>query len=468
MNELLYVLDAKNSVPLYKQLYLFIRNDIQASIIGNNQKLPSKRNLSKFLGISQNTVQTAYNQLLEEGYIISIERKGYYVSQLEDIIKYETKIFANSKIKINELPVKYDFSINSVDRLSFPYLIWRKLFKETINEADENILQAVGFQGDENLRESIAYYLHQFRGVICSANQIIISSGTEFLIQFIIQLLGKNAVYGLENPGYDKLRHVMKMNNSKIVPLSVDSDGMSLKDVKINDVNVLCITPSHQFPTGTIMPINRRIQLINWANNSDERYIIEDDYDSEFKYSGKPIPSLQGLDKNGKVIYLGSFSKSLAPSIRISYMVLPQSLLQSCYSNLSFMLCSVPLINQKVLNRFIEEGYFERHLNKMRTIYRRKYDVLIQSILELNQDIEIFGTDAGLHVLLKINNGMTENELVQEAYKNGIEVYGVTNYYIDQDLNAENCYILMGYASLSETEISRAISLLGSVWFKES
>lgn len=468
MNELLYVLDAKNSVPLYKQLYLFIRNDIRASIIANNQKLPSKRNLSKFLGISQNTVQTAYNQLLEEGYIISIERKGYYVSQLEDIIKYETKIFTDSKIKINELPVKYDFSINSVDRSSFPYLIWRKLFKETINESDETLLQAVGFQGDENLRESIAHYLHQSRGVNCSLNQIIISSGTEFLIQFIIQLLGKNVIYGLENPGYDKLRHVLKMNNCKIIPLSVDSEGISLKDVKINDVNVLCITPSHQFPTGTIMPISRRIQLINWANNSDDRYIIEDDYDSEFKYSGKPIPSLQGLDNNGKVIYLGSFSKSLAPSIRISYMVLPQSLLQSCYSNLSFMLCSVPLINQKMLNRFIVDGYFERHLNKMRTIYRRKYDILIQSILELNQDIEIFGADAGLHILLKVNNGMTENELVDIAHKNGIEVYGITSYYIDQNLNAEYGYILIGYANLSETEISHGISLLGSIWFKKS
>ena len=468
MNELLYVLDTKNSVPLYKQLYLFIRNDIRASIIANNQKLPSKRNLSKFLGISQNTVQTAYNQLLEEGYIISIERKGYYVSQLEDIIKYETKIFTDSKIKINELPVKYDFSINSVDRSSFPYLIWRKLFKETINESDETLLQAVGFQGDKNLRESIAHYLHQSRGVNCSLNQIIISSGTEFLIQFIIQLLGKNVIYGLENPGYDKLRHVLKMNNSKIIPLSVDSEGISLNNVKINDVNVLCITPSHQFPTGTIMPISRRIQLINWANNSDDRYIIEDDYDSEFKYSGKPIPSLQGLDNNGKVIYLGSFSKSLAPSIRISYMVLPQSLLQSCYNNLSFMLCSVPLINQKMLNRFIVEGYFERHLNKMRTIYRRKYDILIQSILKLNQDIEIFGADAGLHILLKVNNGMTENELVEIAHKNGIEVYGITSYYIDQNLNAEYGYILIGYANLSETEISHGISLLGSIWFKES
>ena len=216
------------------------------------------------------------------------------------------------------------------------------------------------------------------------------------------------------------------------------------------------------------MPISRRIQLINWANNSDDRYIIEDDYDSEFKYSGKPIPSLQGLDNNGKVIYLGSFSKSLAPSIRISYMVLPQSLLQSCYINLSFMLCSVPLINQKMLNRFIVEGYFERHLNKMRTIYRRKYDILIQSILELNQDIEIFGADAGLHILLKVNNGMTENELVDIARKNGIEVYGLKSYYIDQYLNAEYGYILIGYANLSETEISRGISLLGSIWFKES
>ncbi|TXT16322.1 MAG: GntR family transcriptional regulator / MocR family aminotransferase [Erysipelotrichaceae bacterium] len=222
MNMLMYDLDSKNKVPLHKQLYVFIKNDIQFGSLVPNQKLPSKRKFSEFLKISQNTIQAAYNQLIDEGYIVSVEKKGYYVSKIENIIKLDNNEIFRNKEEKSELSILFDFSINGVDRYSFPYSTWRKLYKEIINENDKTLLTLSGFQGDELLRESIAHYLHQSRGVNCSANQIIISSGTEFLVQLIIQLFDRKTVYGLENPGYEKPRLVFKANDCNIIPIEVE------------------------------------------------------------------------------------------------------------------------------------------------------------------------------------------------------------------------------------------------------
>lgn len=467
MDMMTFVLDSKNKIPIYKQLYIYIKNEIQLNNLIYNQKLPSKRKLSAFLGVSQNTVMTAYTQLLEEGYISSIEKKGYFVCKIENIEKFESKKEeAITHLHKNNNTIVYNFSINSVDYKSFPFSILRKLHKEVIDEEDKSLLQLSDIQGLDELRTSISTYLHNARGVNCSKDQIIISSGTEFLVQLIILLLDKNAIYGLENPGYEKPRLVLQSNLSSIIPIHVDSEGMSLSDENINTSNVLFISPSHQFPTGGIMPINRRIQLINWANGSDNRYIVEDDYDSEFKYSGKPVPALQGLDTNNKVIYIGSFSKSLSPTTRISYMVLPKDLIYKYREKLSFMICSVPMISQKVLYRFINEGFFERHLNKMRIIYRKKYEILVSSITELNRNIEILGVDAGLHILLRINNGMSEYELIQKALMNNVKVYGISSYYFEQINSTNRPFILLGYATMNEAEIKEAIKCLDNAWFE--
>ncbi len=466
MNMMTIILDTKSKTPIYRQLYAYIKNEIQINNLIYNQKLPSKRKFSEYLGVSQNTIMTAYTQLMEEGYISSKEKKGFFVCKAENLEKFE---FKNDKLNI-AIPLKdetidYNFSINTVEHNSFPFSILRKMYKEVIDEEDKTLLQISEVQGLEELRVSISAYLHDSRGVNCTANQIIISSGIEYLVQLIILLLKKNTVFGLENPGYEKSRYILEANLSNILPIQVDSEGMSLGDENINKANVLFLSPSHQFPTGGIMPINRRIQLINWANNAENRYIIEDDYDSEFKYSGKPIPSLQGLDTNNKVIYIGSFSKSLSPTIRISYMVLPKNLLKEYIEKLSFLVCSVPMIEQKVLHRYISEGYFERHLNKMRKIYRSKYEILVHCINELNRNIEIKGTDAGLNILLKINNGMTEEDLIKSALQNRVKVYGISTYYFDQSNCKKLPNILLGYASMSEYEIKEAIKCLDKAWF---
>lgn len=213
------------------------------------------------------------------------------------------------------------------------------------------------------------------------------------------------------------------------------------------------------------MPINRRVQLLNWANQARERYIVEDDYDSEFKYSGKPIPALQGLDRNERVIYMGAFSKSLSPALRVSYMVLPNHLMKQFRERLPFMICPVPMIEQKVLSRFIQEGHFERHLNKMRNVYKRKREVLVRELKGLNAEIEILGADTGLHLLLKVDTDMTEQRLVTLALQHGVKVYGISKYYSDKGSMGKVPQILIGFAALRESEIRAAVQALCQAWY---
>lgn len=466
MNMLTFTIDLDNSIPIYHQLYNYIKSEIQSGNIAYNTKLPSKRKLSSYLKISQNTIQAAYDQLIEEGYVISIERKGFYVCKLDNIVKIKTSNRNNLIYsKDNSKSIKFDFSYNGVDMATFPFSTWRRLTKDAINEYDEELVKLGDSQGNINLRNSIAEYLRQSRGVNCTAEQIIISSGTEYLFQILIQLFDEDRVYGIENPGYEKLNLLFNSNRANFKAIKIDSMGMILEEIIKSNANILCITPSHQFPSGSVMPINRRIQLLNWANEKDKRYIIEDDYDSEFKYYGRPIPALQGLDSNGKVIYMGAFSKSLSPSVRISYMVLPEKLLNRYLEKLSFIICPVPSIEQKVLHRFIHDGYFERHLNKMRNVYKKKRELLVGKITEIDKEIEIIGADAGLHLLLRINNGMTEDDLVEAAFNAGIKVYGISKYYVDKSYLEEEPTVLLGYASMTEEKIVQAVEILNKAWF---
>lgn len=304
MEMLTFSFNEKEGIPLYRQLYNYIKKEIRTGNIPYDTKLPSKRKLSSYLNISQNTIQTAYEQLIEEGYITPIVKKGFFVNNLDNILSLDLKIHEELEAeKENYQKLTYDFSYHGVDQDSFPFSIWRKLFKEVINEYDMDILKTGSAQGSKHLRISLAKYLRQSRGVDCTAENIVISSGTESLYQILIQLLGQEYVYGIENPGYEKLNLLFKSNNTKFKAINIDNSGMKIENVERSGADILCITPAHQFPLGGIMPISRRIKILNWAYEKANRYIIEDDYDSEFKYSGKPIPALCGLDTYGKVIY---------------------------------------------------------------------------------------------------------------------------------------------------------------------
>ncbi len=458
--------EINGSIPIYQQLYRYIKEEIKNGHIPYHTKLPSKRKLSSHLNISQNTIQAAYDQLIEEGYIESVEKKGYYVNKLDHLQNLRVLRTKEEDAQTREPQVlQYDYSYHGVDTAAFPFDTWRRLTREVINEYDKELLQLGDSSGLPRLRHVIASYLHQSRGVNCTENQIIISSGTEMLFQSIIQLFDKNYMYGIENPGYERLNQLFRGNRASYTSIRIDENGMIPEEIERSRPNVLCITPAHQFPSGQIMPINRRIQILNWANQEVDRYIIEDDYDSEFKYSGKPIPALQGIDENEKVIYMGSLSKSISPTLRVSYMVLPSHLLIRYRKELSYQLCPVPIIEQKVLCRFIEEGYFERHLNKMRNIYKRKRELLVDSIQRIDPDIRILGADAGLHLLIQVPVKMSEEQLILSASSYGVRVYKCSTYYSNRNEIPEKPTILLGYAMITEKEIEASCKLLQKAWY---
>ncbi len=465
MSEITLRLNKETSTPLFEQLYAFIKKEIVAGNFAKNEKLPSKRKLAADLQCSQNTIQAAYNQLVDEGYLISRNKSGYYVAELDGILRLEKTNQAASTNQNEPLTYAYDFTPQGVDFDHFPFSLWRKISKEVINDYDKDLLRTGDPKGYPGLRSSIARYLHNSRGVECHMDQIIISSGTEFLLQLLIQLLDASSVYAIENPGYEKLNLLFKSSRVEYVSVPLDAHGMKPETLEEYHADVACITPSHQFPTGCIMPVNRRIQLLNWAYEKRQRYIIEDDYDSEFRYSGKPIPSLQGIDREGKVIYMGAFSKSLSPALRVSYMVLPEQLIRLYHEKLSFYICPVPTIEQKTLQRFIDEGHFERHLNRMRNLYRQKRETLVAAIHEKLPGAQVEGASSGLHFTLCVNNGMSEQELINAAADCKAKVYGISRYYSSLPSDNSGNTLLLGFATLKIDEIDDAVSLLNKAWY---
>jgi GntR family transcriptional regulator/MocR family aminotransferase len=460
-------LHSNSAKPLYQQLYEHIKSEILLGKLPTNYKLPSIRQLSSHLECSRNTVKTAYQQLDAEGYIEARPRSGYYVCKIEGIVTIEKESSLSYKKEEKHQVHRYDFTYHGVDQESFPFSTWRKITKDVINEYDTELLQPGHPAGCPELRTSIADYLRASRGVDCRPDQIIISSGTEYLLQILIQLFSENYVYAIENPGYEKINLIFRSNRVKYKAVPLDASGMQIKPLLESNANAAIVTPSHQFPSGTIMPADRRIQLINWANAEKSRYIIEDDYDGEFRYHGRPIPSLHSLDKGGKVIYIGAFSKSLAPTIRISYMVLPKRLMKLYFDKLSFYICPVPVFEQKVLSRFIRDGYFERHLNRMRKIYREKRSSLVSCINKLLPAAKIKGANAGLHLILEVDNGMSEDELIESAKNKGTRVFGYSQYYFSEDKANKDKVprLLLGFSSIRNEDIHKAVETLRNAWF---
>ena len=365
--------------------------------------------------MSKNTIEAAYEQLLAEGYIESISRKGYFVCKFEQMMDVEGSEAKVEEVSFREENYTFDFTQTGVDTKTFPFTMYRKLINDVWRPRNNDLLFLGHPQGELSLREEIANYLYESRGVRCSASQIVLGAGTQILVKLLFQLL-KGSNYAVENPGYHRKMVVFEQGEKKVQMLSLDRDGICMADLENSTANVVFVTPSHQFPYGMIMPITRRTRLLQWAKKEEDRYIIEDDYDSEFRYSGKPIPALQGLDTDGKVIYMGTLSKALLPSLRMSYIVLPKNLIKKYQKEYLFYTQSVSRMDQEVIRKFLHEGYWEKHIHKMRVVYRKKRDRLVFEIEKyFSNHIEVIGEDSGLHILLKVHNGMREEELIQEA-----------------------------------------------------
>ncbi|MEG2839590.1 MAG: PLP-dependent aminotransferase family protein [Lachnospiraceae bacterium] len=464
MNELTINLNLKSTTPLYEQLYFYIKNEIQLGKIPRGERLPSTRSLAGYLDISRSTVQLAYEQLQSEGYIETIPCKGFYVAQI-DMLYHITQVIEEPRQGKEEerTDYQYDFTPNGIDLNGFPYNTWRKLSKDVLQDDRTELFRLGDSQGEFQLRRTICNYLFQSRGVHCNPNQMIVGAGNEYLLMLLGAILGQNHKIAFENPTYRQAYKLFQNLSYEVFAVDMDKNGMEVSKLREVGADMAYVTPSHQYPLGIVMPMKRRMELLRWAGELEGRYIIEDDYDSEFRYRGKPIPALQGYDVEGKVIYLGTFSKSIAPAIRISYMVLPKPLLSLYQEKTKFLNSTVSKVDQMIVQRFIDEGYYERHLNKTRALYKGRHDKMLLGLRPLLQRCSISGEYAGVHMLLSFCNGMTEETLIQAAEQVGIKVYGLSEYYMGGKSPRE-ATILLGYANVTEDEITKAMKILDKVW----
>ena len=465
MNELTMNLKTHSKNPLYEQIYNYIKSDIQNGKIAYGEKLPSTRALAKHLEISRSTVELAYEQLLSEGYIESEPYRGFFVAQIEELYHPQKGKITSAKIYKEKKKYKYDFTPNGVDLKSFPYNAWRKLSKDILMDDKTELFRAGDSQGEYGFRNAICNYLYQARGVNCTPDQIIIGAGSDYILMLLSTILGIHHRIAFEDPTYKQAYRMVRSLSYETAPVPMDKNGMKVSELEKSGADIAYVTPSHQYPTGVIMPLKRRLELLRWASQEEGRYIIEDDYDSEFRYKGKPIPALQGYDGEDKVIYLGTFSKSIAPAIRLSYMVLPKPLLEVYDQKSRFVNSTVSKVDQMIVQKFIEEGYYERHLNKTRALYKSRHDVLIEGLRPMMDICKISGEHAGVHLLLTFHNGMSEEELIQRAEAEDIRVYGLSDYCIQEKYEG-NATILLGYANLSEEQIREAVQILNCCWKK--
>ena len=465
---LTYSFENRGKDSLYEYLYKQIKNDINTHKLSPGEKLPSKRALAKHLNISTITVENAYSQLVAEGYIYSIPKSGFYVSDISisnnvgTILDQET-IDNEEKMKVEEDTSDYfmDFANNSTVSENFPFSTWNKLLRETMSEDRHNLMVKAPSIGIYQLRLAIKNYLFQFRGMVVEPEQIVVGAGTEYLYGLIIQLLGFDKIYGVEEPGYQKISRIYRANKVKCVHISLDDNGIDMKELDKSHADVVHITPSHHFPTGIVTPISRRHELLSWATRSKDRFIIEDDYDSEFRLLGKPIPALHSIDGSEKVIYINTFSKSLTSTIRISYMVLPKTLMERYNKELSFYACTVSNFEQYTLAKFIDQGYLEKHINRMRNHYRSIRDTILDNIKYRMEEekILIMEEDAGLHFLLKVETELSDKELIRRAAEKGIHVSCLSQYYYDQ-AKAIDHTLIINYSGVKADKISEAVDRL--------
>ena len=452
---LTYELKKAPGVPLYEALYRCIRRDILSGKLAAGEKLPSKRALAAHLEVSKITVEAAYNQLLTEGYIRSEEKVGYFAENLQKL---------PSPAPIPEAAAQHAEDLIDLTGDSpshFPFSVWSRLQREVMLDLGEGLLLPLHKQGLPQLRCAIARHLQQFRGMQVDPDNILIGAGTDFLYNLLVQLLGRDKRYGVEEPGYSKIQKIYEAAGAACNLLNLDKEGVDPED--LGDTQVLHISPSHHFPSGIVMSNARRRTLLDWAAADNDRYIIEDDYDSEFRFNAHPMPALHTLDGGSKVIYLNTFSKTLAPSIRISYMVLPGSLMEKFRRTLGFYSCTVPSFEQYTLDRFISRGHFEKHINRMRKHYKSIRNRVLTAITgcKYADHFTILEENAGLHFLLQVDLPLTDAQLTQICRKLGLGVAPLSSYYRFPEENS-HC-LVVNYSGLTEEALTGLEKILGDL-----
>lgn len=486
-------LEPNKPQPIYMQIYQYIKNEILLHHLTPGTKLPSKRSLATQLGISTITVEGAYGQLVSEGYIYARLKSGYFVSPVENY-RQSMDFFDQQQINNNNPPKentapdwegsippqdtpknselkdsptapashRVDLSSNSLLAENFPFSTWSRLLRHTISEKQQLLLTQSPTAGVAPLRQAIANHLRHFRGMDISPEQIVIGAGTEYLYELLIKLIGRDKIYCVEDPGYQKLRRIYRDNGACCIALPIDQQGMSVTALNTISCDVIHISPSHHFPTGIITPISRRYELLGWVA-AGSRYIIEDDYDTEFRLVGRPIPSLFSIDMSNKVIYMNTFSKSLASTIRISYMVLPKPLMEEFNSKLNYLSCTVSTFEQYTLAEFINQGYFERHINRMRNNYKKLRQQLLKALTSHpdHERIKILQQSSGLYFLLQIDTNLSDRDLQARLGQKGLMLQPLQHYYQNRQAAPEHTFVV-NYSSIADTDIHQIVDTLFS------
>ena len=444
---LTYELKKAPGMPLYEALYRCIRGDILSGKLPSGFRLPSKRALAAHLEVSKSTVEKAYDHLCDEGYILPVEKVGYFVE--EGRARPARAAVSAAPAAESEKPL-LDLTANAPAQ--FPFSVWSKLQRQVLLDFGHQLLQPLPSIGCPALRQAIADHLAGFRGIKADPENIIIGAGTDFLYNLLPQLLGRDKVYALEEPGYEKIFRIYSAAGVRVHRAAMDSQGI-LPD-SLADAGVLHVSPAHHFPTGTVTSLARRQELLKWADGGD-RWIVEDDYDCEFRFQGHPMPTLCG--QSDKVVYINSFSKSMAPSIRMGYMVLPPALMQKFREKLGFYTGTVSGFEQHTLARFLSQGHFEKHINRMRKFYKQQRNRLLDVIRSCPQKdrLTIEEADAGLHFLVKVDTAMSDAALEQYCAGLGLRIRTLSSYYHGPVPEESRHRIVVNYSGLRDEDLKR-------------
>ncbi len=460
---LTYSLEERGGLPLYEYLYRRIRTDILSGSLAAGERLPSKRTLAEHLQISVITVENAYRQLEAEGFLLSRPRRGFFVAAVEHVPPAPPPAAAPPPPAAAP-HWRLDLKRTRIDASRFPVSVWARLTRQVLSEGGEALLSPAPPQGLQALRQAIAGSLRDMKGMAVSAEQIVVGAGAEYLYLLLAQLLGREAVFAVEDPGYPKIRQVYGKCGAACRPVPLDGQGVDLAALEQSRANVLHLSPAHHYPTGLVTPIGRRLALLRWAEEQDG-VIIEDDYDSEFRFTGRPIPTLQSIDRSGRVVYMNTFSQTISPSMRMGFMVLPPALLERYRQELGFYACTVPALDQHVLARFLNHGYYEQHLSRMRKEYRARRAAVLDAFRSspFAGRITLFEQGAGLHFLLRLDTARSDGALRRRAEALGVRL-GFLSEYAALPCPGHAHTLVINYAGLEPDRLPETVALLAEVF----
>ncbi len=449
-------LQNSSKIPLYIQLYRYLKDEITCGSIGAGEKLPSLRRLSQDLSISITTTEQAYNQLLVEGYIISRPQSGYYVA---DIPERDRELPVESSFDLStytfqESPYRHDLSC-------FDFGKWKKCMARVLNDYCRLLLFESDPQGEPALRFEISKYVYHSRGVIANPDQIVIGAGTQQLTTHLCRIMRRMDIghVATEDPSYLPVQNIFRDHGFSITKVPVEHDGIRIEKLPANIPSAVYVSPSNQFPTGSVMPVGKRYHLLEWALENDS-YILEDDYDSELRYFGKPIPALQGLDKNHRVVYLGSFSSTLFPAVKISYMVLLPAMVEIFNTIKSNYTQTCSKTEQLTLALFMEDGLYNTNIKKLRNLYAQKLQTALSVFTRCGKGfVTPINTSSGINIILKVRTRKSPQELSEAARSIGLNVQSAASL-TDQNTAA----LIFYYNQIPIGEMEEAIEKMISLW----